>query len=277
MESLWKDLRYALRSFGKSRGFTVAALLALALGIGANAAIFSVVYTVLFRPLPYPDPGKLVMVWQTRSDLDPSQFPNPKMAAALFNHWLPDNTVFERWRERGRSFERIAGFRWEVATLTGAGEPERPVGLLVTPQFFDVIGAHPKIGRTFLPEEDRPDNNSVVVLSDGLWRRRFRSDPGILGRKIVFDGVPQTVIGVMPAGFRPVLPGSSREPGISVAVMASGDLSPEVCTVFGSGQAEAGPDGGASAVGDDRSRCLAPAGVTAAYEGPRRPADSALR
>lgn len=204
-DSISLDVRFALRSFRKSPAFTVAAIIALALGIGANTAIFSVVYTVLFRPLPYREPGRLVMIWETRSDIDPSRFPDPAGAAAMLNRWIPSNEIFDRWKDRNRSFERIAGFSTWTASLTG-GAPERPTGLTVTPDFFDLAGARPAIGRTFLPEENSEGKDDVIVLGHGLWQRRFGSDPGVLGRKVLVDGAPHTIIGVMPASFEVVLP-----------------------------------------------------------------------
>jgi putative ABC transport system permease protein len=206
LDWLWQDLKYGARGLRKSPAFTVAAVIALALGIGANTAIYSVVHTVLFRPLPYPDPGRLVMVWETRGDIDPARFPNPKSAAALVNRWTPSNSVLARWQERNRSFERMAGFNTWVADLTGNGEPERSTGLTVTPDFFALVGARPTIGRTFLPQEDSAGNDEVIVLGHGLWQRRFGSDPAVLGSKVLVDGAPHTVIGVMPAGFQAVLP-----------------------------------------------------------------------
>jgi putative ABC transport system permease protein len=206
VDSVWQDLRYGVRILRRSPAFTLAAVLALALGIGANTAIYSVVYTVLFRPLPYPDPARLVMIWETRSDLDLKRFPDPKAAAALVNRWLPSNRILARWKERNRSFERIAGFNMWMATLTGGGDPERSIGLTVTPDLFALLGARPMLGRTFLPEEDQAGNDEVVVLGHGLWQRRFGSDPGVLGTKILLDGAPHTIIGVMPAGFHAVLP-----------------------------------------------------------------------
>ncbi|MGE5645976.1 MAG: ABC transporter permease [Acidobacteriota bacterium] len=206
MDSLVQDIRYALRSFRRSPAFTVAALIALALGIGANAAIFSVVYAVLFRPLPYPGANRLVMLWETRSDIDPAIFPDPKAAAAMFSRWPAGNLTFDRWQERNRSFEHIAGFGTWTATLTGAGAPERTKGLTATPDLFPLLGVHPTLGRTFLPEENREGHDDVIVLGHGLWRRRFGADPGVLGKKLDVDGKPHTIIGVMPAGFEVVLP-----------------------------------------------------------------------
>ena len=110
LDHLGQDLRYALRVLRRSPALTAAAIAALALGVGANTAIFSVVYTVMFRPLPYPEPARLTMIWETRSDLDPASFGDPKSAVKLFNHWMPSNRTFAMWRERNQCFERIARF-----------------------------------------------------------------------------------------------------------------------------------------------------------------------
>lgn len=206
VENFGRDLRYAARILRRSPGFAAVVALTLALGIGANTAIFSVVYAVMFRPLPYADPGRLVAIWETRSDIDPSRFPDPKGAAAMFQRWPPSNRVFARWKTQNRSFERIAGFGSWTATLTGGGAPERPQGLTVTPDFFPLFGARPMLGRTFLPDEDQAGNDEVVVLGHGLWQRRFGSDRNVLGKKVLIDGAPHTVIGVMPANFEAVLP-----------------------------------------------------------------------
>ena len=110
LDNLGQDLRYAFRVLRRSPALTAAAIATLALGVGANMAIFSVVYTVLFRPLPYPEPGRLTMIWETRSDLDPASFSNPESAVKLFKHWMPSNQTFAMWRERNQCFERIARF-----------------------------------------------------------------------------------------------------------------------------------------------------------------------
>ena len=206
VENFGRDLRYAVRMLRRGPGFAAVVALTLALGIGANTAIFSVVYAVMFRPLPYPDPDRLVTIWETRSDLDPSRFSDPKGAAAMFLRWLPSNGVFARWKAHNRSFERIAGFSKWTASLTGGGAPERSEGLTVTPDFFPLFGVRPMIGRTFLPDEDRAGNDEVVVLGHGLWQRRFGSNRNVLGKKVLIDGAPHAVIGVMPAAFEAVLP-----------------------------------------------------------------------
>ncbi len=204
MLDVWvQDLRYALRCLAARRSFTAAALAALALGIGANTAIFSVVDAVAFRPLPYPDSSRLVSLRQTDKGKP--------------TDWIRDED-FRRWAERNRSFETMAGWRVFNATLTGRAEPERLLGGAVTPGFFALFGARMSLGRGFLPQEDRPGEDRVVILSHDTWRRRFASDTAVLGRAIRIDTVPHVVIGVLGAGFEPVLPGFPRKPELYVTM-----------------------------------------------------------
>ncbi|MBI3665164.1 MAG: ABC transporter permease, partial [Acidobacteria bacterium] len=189
MAALLQDLRYALRLLAKNPGFTAVVALALGLGIGANTAIFSVVNTVLLRPLPFRDPEGLVMLWGKLPQQGLERMPSSPADIA-------------DWRKESRSFESIAAFnRWQ-ATLTGQGEPEQINGGRASAELFPMLGVQPTLGRAFLPEEDRPGGNRVVVLSDGLWRRRFGADAGIIGRALTLNGESFTVTGVMPAGFR---------------------------------------------------------------------------
>jgi putative ABC transport system permease protein len=181
---LAQDLRYGLRMLWKSPAFTGIAVLALALGIGANSAIFSVVNTVLLRPLPYKNPDQLMMVWE---DATHQGFP--------FNTPSPAN--FLDWRQQNTVFESMAAMAQRSFNLTGAGEPERFDGRRVSANLFSLLGVQPVIGRAFLPEEDQPGSR-VVILSEGVWKRRFGGDPAILGRPISLDGESYTVVGVMP-------------------------------------------------------------------------------
>ncbi len=192
---LWQDLRYGLRMLRKKPGFTAVAVLALALGIGANTAIFSVVNTVLLRPLPYRDAGRLVWLWETNQTSGIKQEP-----ASLPN--------FDDWRNQNKSFEGMAAFLKSALNLTGESEPERIPCLYVTANFFSVLGVEPVLGRSFKPEENKPGNHRVVILSNELWRRRFGANPQIVGQSITFNGNPYTVVGVMPPGFKnPTLEG----------------------------------------------------------------------
>src|SRR2546421_7950294 len=178
------DLRFAFRQLRKSPGFTVIAVLTLALGIGANSAIFSVVNHVLLRPLPYPNPERLVYLNETATGT------NVSIA-------LPD---YVDWRKDSKSFEHLAISRLESRNLSGiAGrEPERISVAYVTANFFNVIGLPPQIGRTFSEDEDKPGAPSLAVISDRLWDRAFHRDPKIVGQPMNFHGTPITVIGVMP-------------------------------------------------------------------------------
>ncbi len=204
MLNLLNDLRLALRTLTKNRAFAFAAVATLALGIGANSAIFSIVNAVLFRPLPYPSPERVVAVWETKRDLDPNRYPDPKRFAAI-RKWMIDSRNFSRWEEQQHSFEALGGVSSGDATLSGGGEPERIGTLEVTRGFVGLAGVKPALGRVFVPEEYRTGSGEVVLLSHSLWQRRFGSDPNVLGRGVVLDGVPHTVVGILPAGFREIL------------------------------------------------------------------------
>ncbi|HEX6200359.1 MAG TPA: ABC transporter permease [Thermoanaerobaculia bacterium] len=190
VEAVGADLRHAVRRLRREPEFTAVAVLTLAVGIGATTAIFSVVRPVLLEPLPYPEAGRLAVIQELASD-----------GSAV------DGT-FGMYRElarRTRSFEAIAVLKpWQPA-LTGADRPERLEGRRVSAGWFDVMGVRPALGRAFEASEDRPGGGNAVVLSDGLWRRRFGADPAIVGRAILLDEDPHEVVGVMPAGFEDVL------------------------------------------------------------------------
>jgi len=186
---LWQDLRYGLRMLLKNPGFTAVAVIALALGIGANSAIFSVVNTVLLRPLPYKNPERLVMVWEDNSK---QGFPRD----------TPSPANFMDWRDQNHVFESIAALVEISFNLTGAGEPERIDGQRVSASLFSLLGVEPQLGRAFRAEEDQPGGNHVVIISHGLWQRRFGSDPGIVGKPINLNGESFTVVGVMPRTFQ---------------------------------------------------------------------------
>jgi len=185
IENLWRDLRYALRMLKKSPGFTVVIVLTLALAIGANSAIFSVIDGVLLRPLPYPEANRIVRIFFHSADY--AKFPlNP------FD--------FRDFRARSRSFESMAAFTRGDLQLSGSGRPEQFTGFRVTAGFFHVLGLHPAMGREFNRKDEIPGNELSVILSDRLWRDRFAADPNIIGRKITLDSQPFTVVGVMPPG-----------------------------------------------------------------------------
>ena len=182
------DIRFALRSLARSPGFALVAILTLALGIGANTAIFSVLYGVLLRPLPYPDPGQLVTMEQSYQG----------------THEATDVTYREfRWLEQQGSgiFTGVAAAASVGFNLVSDNSAERLRGLRVSRGYFRVLGVEPALGRAFTDEEDKPSGPGAVVLSHGLWMRRFGGDPSVLGRTILLDGAPATVVGVMPASF----------------------------------------------------------------------------
>jgi putative ABC transport system permease protein len=194
MQILFQDLSYSLRLLLKNPGFTLVAVFTLALGIGANTAIFSVVNSLLLRPLPYQEAEQLVWIWGT----------NPKNNIPHEAASAPD---FADWKSRNQSFAEMAAFSRTAVILHTEGEPERLMGAAVTDGFFSVLRAQPKMGRVFLPEEDKPGANRVVILSEGLWQRRFGADPNILEKSITLTGNPYTVVGVMPASFLNPRPG----------------------------------------------------------------------
>ncbi|MGH7580328.1 MAG: ABC transporter permease, partial [Gemmatimonadales bacterium] len=193
------DLRYALRSLRQRPGFTLLTVLTLALGIGATSAIFSVVNGVLLRPLPYDRPQEVALV-HTRLD----GVPGRELS-------LPE---FFDLREQSRSLTRIAAFSNGSLTLTGSGTPERVQAGYVTADALPLLGVSPARGRGFAAEEDLPGRPPVVLLSDGLWRRRFGADPEIVGRTLILDDAPTTVLGIMPPGFQ--LPSHYAGPGMEL-------------------------------------------------------------
>jgi putative ABC transport system permease protein len=193
MQTVWQDLRYGMRMLLKNPGFTLIAVATLALGIGANTAIFSVVHGVLLRALPYPDPERLVMVWTHRPTLQArlglSEFP---VAAADFVDWSNQNQVFDQ----------IAALRAEELNLTVSGEPEVVGAVRASVNLLSLLGVSPVQGRTFLPEEDQPGAHRVVVISYGLWQRRWAGDPRLIGQTITLDNETYTVVGAMPPDFQ---------------------------------------------------------------------------
>jgi predicted permease len=188
LDDLQRDVRHALRTLIRNPGFTVVIVLTLALGIGANTAIYSVVNAVLLRSLPYPDPDRLVRLWSTHSRTN------------RWGDWVsyPD---FRDWREQNRGFEDMAAYRFWLFNVTGGEYPEVVLGVYVTHNLFSVLRTGPMLGRSFLSEEDQPGRNQVVILSFGLWQRRFGSDPGLVGRTVTIDGQSHSVVGIMPRGF----------------------------------------------------------------------------
>jgi putative ABC transport system permease protein len=191
MRNISQDVRFALRTFRRRPAFTAAVVTTLALGIGANAAIFSVANAVLFQRLPFKDPSRLVMVWEDASSIG---FPRNTPAAGNFTDWttLP-------------AFDGVAALAQNDYNLLGNGEPEHFSGAQVTSTLFDVLGVQPLLGRVWRPDEELPGNR-LAVLSYAVWKRRFNSDPGIIERAVNLSGTPYTVVGVMPDGFEVVDP-----------------------------------------------------------------------
>jgi len=189
METLWQDIRFGFRQLLRKPGFTLIAVLSLALGIGANTAIFSLVDAVLLRPLPFGDPDRLVMVWEDAAKLG---FPRNTPAPANYVDWKAQNTVFED----------MAALNWGNYALTDEGEPEKVESQNVTANFFPLLGVKPFLGRVFTEEEDKPGANRVALISYGLWQRRFGGDPALVGKEILLDGRKHSVLGVMPPGFQ---------------------------------------------------------------------------
>ena len=187
MDQLRRDVRFAFRSIRRNPGISLIAVISLALGIGANASIFSAVDVFMLQPLPFPEADELVTLRET----------NPERGIFGSNTSMP--TVMD-WRTESRTME-IAGFDDVGLNMSGGDQPERLAGLAVTHNFFDVLGVQPARGRGFLPVEEREGSGSVLVMSDGLWQRSFGGDPEILGQVIGLDGEQYTVVGVMAPGF----------------------------------------------------------------------------
>jgi putative ABC transport system permease protein len=185
MTGLWQDTRYALRSLAKSPGFTAVTLFTLALGIGANSAIFSVVNGVLIRPLPYPEPERLAVVRET--------YGGGEVGTVSGANFLD-------WKVRAHQFESLAAWRGIAVTLLGAGEPEEMPAALVSADFFRTLGIAPMLGRGLLPGEDQ-GQGTVAVIGETLWRTRFGADSGILGRTLDLSGMPYTIVGVAPSSM----------------------------------------------------------------------------
>lgn len=213
MLTLLKDMRYSLRTLRKMPGFSIVALLVLALGIGANTAIFSVVNSVVLRPLPYPGADRLALIWET--DLKDG-----------IKREGPSGPNFLDWREQNRSFEEMALLEVGTGTLTGGGEPEQVVGLRVTTNFLSMLGARTVLGRAFTAAEGGGQARfPVAVLTNGFWKRRFASDPGVIGRTFYMNSEPYTVIGVLAPDFWQSLPADLYVPWPVAELRAKSRLS----------------------------------------------------
>ncbi|HEY6401002.1 MAG TPA: ABC transporter permease, partial [Blastocatellia bacterium] len=206
LEILWQDLRYGARMLLKRPGFTAIAVVTLALGIGANTAIFSVVNAALLRQLPYEDADRLVVLYET----------NPQLERDELNVSYPN---FIDWRAQNQSFERLAACLYSGMVLTGKDEPARLQIVAVSADFFEMLRVKPLRGRVFLPEEDKAGGAPVVVVSHEFWQNRFGGDEGLIGRQITLDGISRTVIGVMPPNFA-LPPGDQTEVWLAIGPLA---------------------------------------------------------
>ncbi|MGH9649684.1 MAG: ABC transporter permease, partial [Terriglobales bacterium] len=188
METLLQDIRFGVRMLWKHRGATLIAVLALALGIGANTAIFSVAEAFLLHPVPFEQVDRLVAIVDTR----PQQNVDMNSVAPA---------TFLDWQTQARSFGQFSAHRWDEVNLTGGAEPQKVQAFQVTANFFDLLRVRPAFGRTFLPEEEQPGKGQEIILGYGLWQRRYASDPAVVGKTVKVDGLPFTIVGVMGKGF----------------------------------------------------------------------------
>jgi len=188
VETLWQDLRYGLRMLRKSPGFTAVAVVTLALGIGANTAIFSIVNGVLLQPLPYAEPEQLVVVRRT---------------APRFNHPVPvSGPNFVDWRTRAKQFEAMAGFDGRGFAVMLGNQPENILGAAVSSTFFPCLRVRPVLGRNFLESEEHAGNDHVAIVSNSFWKEHLGSDPSAIGHSIIMNGRPFTIVGVLQESCR---------------------------------------------------------------------------
>src|SRR5215470_8251672 len=189
LENVWQDIRFGARMLLNKPGFTLIAVITLALGVGANSVIFSFFNGILLRPLPFQQPEQLVLLDEIAS----------KRGAASLGVSFPN---YLDWRAQNQVFSDLGGYQEITFTLTGVGDAEALPGAMASDRLFELLGVAPQLGRTFTPEENLPANHHVVILSHGLWQRRFGGDPKILGRTITLVRVGWVVVGVMPPGFK---------------------------------------------------------------------------
>ena len=194
MNTLLQDLQYGLRMLLKHKSVTAIAVLTLALGIGANTAIFSVVNAVLLNPLPYREPDRLVAIWEN---------------VPTHGRWRASPANFFDWKKQNTVFEDVVAFSGSAMTITGDGEPQQLIGARVSSGYFGVVGIQPLLGRSFAPEEHEPGKGQVVILGHGLWKRRYGGDSSLINRTVTLNGASYTVVGVMPSGIYPVRPTTS--------------------------------------------------------------------
>src|SRR5437016_1893045 len=197
IDSGLQDVRFAFRMLFKRPAFTLVAVATLALGIGANTAIFTVVHSVLLQQLPFPKSDRLAIVWSIYGNEGRAPASGPELMAI---------------RERSRLFEDLGGIWAQSGALTGEAEPEQVELGMVTANFLGILGSNPRLGRLFVPGEEGPGAPFVAILSDGLWRRRYGADPRLIGRAVRLNGQPTTIVGVLPAGFKIIFPEGSSVP-----------------------------------------------------------------
>jgi putative ABC transport system permease protein len=207
MNSIWQDVRFGLRMLVKHRLTTLVCVVALALGIGANAAMFSLAEAFLLHPVPFENADRMVALVDTRAD---HQDTGAGFGPQDFNAVAP--ATFLDWKKDARSFDEIAAYAWDEVNLTGSPEARKVQDFKVTPNFFQMINVQPALGRTFLPGEDEPGKDREIVLGHSLWEQRYASDPNIVGKEIVIDGKDFTVIGVMAKGFDYPMPAEAWIP-----------------------------------------------------------------
>src|SRR5689334_14517791 len=192
MNTLLQDLRYGVRMLLKHPGVSIVAVITLALGIGANTAIFSVVNAVLLRPLTFKDPDRVVSLWEN---------------VPVQGRWRASPANFHDWKKQNTLFEDMSAYGGSTMSLTGDGaEPEQLVGTRVSSGYFAVIGVEPMLGRSFSSEEYEVGKDQVVILGNAFWKRRYAADPNVINRTITLDGTSYTVVGVMPPGLYPMRP-----------------------------------------------------------------------
>ena len=189
LDALRQDVRFGVRTLIRRPGFATVAVLTLGVGMGATTAIFSLIDSVLLKPLPFHEPERLTMVWEVRP-----RFNQPRIEVAPLN--------YVDWQQQVQAFESLAAYVNGFVNLTGAGTPERLAAAQVTPNLFPTLGVDPLVGRWFVAPEGAPGQTAVAILSYGLWQRRFGADRGIVGQTIRLDGQPHLVVGVMPRGFQ---------------------------------------------------------------------------
>src|SRR5262245_58847591 len=191
-ETIGKDFRYGARMLARNSVFTVVAMLSLALGIGANTAIFSVVNVLLLRPLPYPDSSRIVDVWHTPPQ---ESFPGLDRFSVSPANYLD-------WKSQNKAFEQMAIYQYAGFSLSAVGDPMNVTGAAVSSDFFSVLRSNVSLGRSFLPDEEQPGRGQVAIISHGLWQRAFGANPNLIGQTLSLNSQRYTVIGVMPAGFQ---------------------------------------------------------------------------